>query len=150
MFYFNKDYKDLSFLPRKLQKAIKWYRKSSFSKLSDEKNYFSKEGFAVKAVIEIKNRKTCLFESHKKVIDVHCIVSGEEIMEIAHPKQLKIHKKYNKEIDAALYQPGRKQTLVMVLKPGDIVVLYPEDAHMPGIRSGQKKFVKKIILKVKV
>jgi len=70
-------------------------------------------------------------------------------MEIAHISEVKIFKKYDPVCDAALYKLGKRPFLPLRLNKGDIVILFPEDAHMPCINYEGVKTVKKVILKVK-
>lgn len=88
----------------------------------------------------------CFFEAHREYIDVHLIVSGEEIIGHNEPSALEITQPYDEEGDAELYQ-GNIQTQ-LALKPGWFAVFLPGEPHLVGLRSGESVPVQKIVAKV--
>jgi YhcH/YjgK/YiaL family protein len=85
-------------------------------------------------------------EAHRKYIDLHYIISGNEIIGCAPKAEQKVLKEYDSENDYLLYDGD--MSLVKML-PGMFAIFYPDDLHMPGI-SEDKKTVKKIVMKVKI
>lgn len=85
-------------------------------------------------------------EVHQKYIDVHFPLSGEEIYgwsaieDLGSPRE-----KFDVENDFALYD--EKAKTYFTLRPGEFLIVYPEDAHAPII--GKGKF-RKAIAKVKL
>ena len=90
------------------------------------------------------------FEAHRKYIDIQYVVSGRELMGWAHLEKLMTTIPYNETKDA-LYGvvPPEKVTFVHY-GAGQAVVLYPTDAHSPGLADGDAEAVKKIIVKIAV
>lgn len=84
-------------------------------------------------------------EMHRKYIDVHVLLAGEEkigwkpIEEIEH-----YTKEYAEEGDCALSDDAPH--FYATLKPGDFAVVFPEDPHAPAIGKGK---IRKLICKVK-
>ena len=88
------------------------------------------------------------FEAHRTYIDVQFIVSGEEVIRVTDVSPLTETVPYDAERDIAFYKqaPGND----MHLRPGDFVILFPEDAHLPLIPVGAPGPVRKVVVKVKV
>jgi len=108
-----------------------------------------KNNFALEQVYVSKNRDECFFESHKKYIDVQCIVEGEEIIEVTNVNNLAVAMNYDKELDLIKYG-DIDQSSSIILKKGDIAIFYPEDAHMPCIKLNDFSKVVKTVVKVAV
>lgn len=87
-------------------------------------------------------------EGHKQYIDVHYLVSGEEILACAATGRVQETRPYDAAGDVWLGTlPGREAHLIH-LRAGDIAVLYPADLHAPGLVAGAATPVKKIVVKV--
>ena len=93
--------------------------------------------------------ESCM-EHHKRYIDVMWMVSGEEIIGTCPVAQLQeITKPYSSEIDAALAKLVPVYTEVKI-GAGDVVILFPEDAHAPSMDLHGTAHVQKYIAKVEV
>ena len=102
--------------------------------------------YVTKAVEDAK------FESHKKFIDVQLILSGKEIIGVMPTERMRLGKcigEYNPEKDVELYRECGEYE-ANVLEPGDFLILYPEDGHMPGVHADGPSEMKKIVLKIPV
>ncbi len=87
------------------------------------------------------------FESHRKYIDIQCLVSGEEIIGVTPVEKLAVATPYDEKKDVAFYAfPAKYDQLRML--PGDFVVLFPEDGHLPLCHSGGPHELFKVVLKV--
>lgn len=95
------------------------------------------------------DEKEKLFESHRENVDIQLLLSGEEIMEVTDVRQLQIAQLYDSEVDRTLYAPSGIAAKV-VLRPGSIMVLYPNDAHRSMCYNGKESAVKKIVGKIKI
>lgn len=88
-------------------------------------------------------------ESHRKWIDIQWIVEGTEEIDCANISGLEILEKYDEERDIMFWKP-REDMMRAVLSPGSYVVLYPEDAHAPGINRTGSGHIVKIVGKVRI
>lgn len=85
-------------------------------------------------------------EAHRQYLDIHILLSGEErigwraIGDCGTPS-----KEYNQEEDYMLWD--KEATSYVDLKPGQFVIVYPEDAHAPLIGTGD---IRKLIVKALV
>lgn len=111
-----------------------------------EKIVLDDENFVLAQAYMTRSRDQGFFESHRKYIDVQCVLEGEEIMEVEPTQRLAVTQPYNDDKDVIKYaDTSRASTLL--LKKGDLAVFYPEDAHMPCLTAGENpcKVVKAVI-----
>jgi YhcH/YjgK/YiaL family protein len=87
------------------------------------------------------------WESHRKFIDIQCIISGEEKMGVCPVTDATVTKEYDEKRDVANYSAEGK---FYVGGPGEFFIFFPADAHRPNITPGGNKVVKKIVIKVRV
>jgi biofilm protein TabA len=91
--------------------------------------------------------ETSQFEEHRKYIDIHYLVRGNELIGSANPTSLRQKKPYSAEIEAALYERPAKYTRLM-LKPGEFTVFFPGQAHMPGCYVEKSEVIRKVVVKI--
>ena len=91
--------------------------------------------------------ETAEFEAHRKYIDVHYLIRGQEMIGSATIASLRQIKPYTPEDDAEIYErPGKYRRLI--LKPGEFAVFFPGQAHMPGCYTKRSEEIKKVVVKV--
>ncbi len=96
-----------------------------------------------------KARDAAKLETHRKYVDIQVLLSGSECLEIFPKNGLKVSQPYNPEKDAEFYQVPADAPVRITLSPGEFLVFFPEDAHMPGLMSGNvSQPVKKVVIKV--
>ncbi len=89
-------------------------------------------------------------EAHKAYVDVMVMLDGVETVYVQHAEQLKeITQPYNSDTDALLGKLSEQATAV-ILRPGDFLILFPQDAHMPGCHAHEPSSVKKVIGKIRI
>ncbi len=86
------------------------------------------------------------WESHKKMIDLQLIISGEEKMGVYPVLKSTVTKEYDEKKDVANYSADGK---FYVAGPGTFFIFFPTDAHRPNITPGGNKVVKKLVFKIK-
>ncbi len=100
--------------------------------------------FINNVLVEGKEQSTQPMEAHKRYIDIHVLLEGEERVGWADIDKLgEPSKAYDEPDDYMLYE--QEATSYVDLKPNEFVIVYPEDAHAPVI--GQDK-IRKLIVKV--
>lgn len=87
------------------------------------------------------------WESHRKYIDVQCIITGDEKMgEWPVAEATTITRPYDEAKDVANYTaPGK----FYIVRAGSFIIFFPGEAHRPNITPGGNKVVKKIVVKVR-
>lgn len=101
---------------------------------------------AISSVYESKPRSEIPYESHLKNIDLQYVLLGNEIIEVNSKKNLKVLKEYDPEKDVIFYDNSTLGSSLL-MSPGLISILFPEDAHIPGIISKEKEMMSKIVIK---
>ena len=86
-------------------------------------------------------------EAHRNFLDIQYIVKGEEIMGWAPTETLTPADEYNPTKDKQMYS-GHVD--FMRIAEGYCYVVWPEDAHMPGVYLTEPNAVTKLVVKLKV
>ena len=85
-------------------------------------------------------------ESHKKYLDIHYIIDGAELFGWKHISCVRNPEgEFDEEKDFILYNDQEYHEVL--LKKGDFAIVYPEDVHLPGIKTEQ---LHKVVLKIKL
>jgi biofilm protein TabA len=83
-------------------------------------------------------------EAHRRYVDIHFIVKGIESIGIANVNDLEAGV-YD---DQTHYVPMMGALDFVSLREGSFMVLYPQDAHMPGVAINTPQPIKKVVIKV--
>lgn len=95
-----------------------------------------------------KPEADCLFEAHRKYIDVHYILAGEEKIATADVHKLKEEKPFDAEKDIGFYT-GTASGSYVLKAGGDFMICFPSDAHKVGMMTKTPADVKKIVAKIR-
>lgn len=130
------------FLNERFKRALEFIRKS---KTLASGNYEICEGvtasIADRVAIPQGQRR---MEGHMKYADIQYLLRGEERIGFTSLKGAKIDEAYDEKRDVAFYQA--QDIKILKLKPGDFMILFPQDLHMPQI--GENNKIRKIVVKV--
>lgn len=106
--------------------------------------------FAIVMSYRTFSPETALFEAHKEYVDIQTVLVGGEGFECDFCDGLSTQTPYDKSRDIALYKRTRPGITRVDVYPGTFVMLYPNDAHMPGLMIGnEEKVIKKVVIKIK-
>lgn len=99
----------------------------------------------------VKNYQTRLpeqgrWEAHKEYIDIQFVAAGEENMGYADKAEMQEVEYVEQKEQIVLKGEGQ----YLKMKPGNFMILFAHDAHMPCMAIDQPIPVKKIIVKVKI
>ncbi|WP_449314731.1 YhcH/YjgK/YiaL family protein [Rubneribacter sp.] len=86
-------------------------------------------------------------EAHRRYCDIHCMVSGEELIQYAPLEGLIEIGSFDEEADGGRYGTPPWCSSI-VLRAGQLAVFAPGDAHKPGCSFGAAKPVRKVVVKV--
>ncbi|MGE0478968.1 MAG: YhcH/YjgK/YiaL family protein [Phycisphaerae bacterium] len=87
------------------------------------------------------------WEAHRRYIDVQCVARGVERLGFSPLEAMRVVQEYDADRDIAFFAGSGE---FVTLAPGAFVVLWPQDAHMPGVACGAPADVRKIVIKVAV
>ena len=104
--------------------------------------------FAIVQEYESKESKECRFEGHRKYIDIQCVLSGTEIVQVVNISDSQSVSQYVSDNDIEFFECKIKPK-EYIIKENDFCVLWPSDIHKPGICFLEHCKVKKIVVKVK-
>lgn len=106
--------------------------------------------FALVQTYQTKPVENALFEAHRKYIDVQYVHSGRETILWAPLAAMKDETMaYDDGKDAALWKLVRDVTPLR-MAPGHFSILFPQDAHAPGVEWEGPEEVFKVVVKVAV
>ena len=102
--------------------------------------------YAIVQEYETLDRTQGTWEAHRRYIDLQCVVAGTERIGYAHVNRL-TPGRYDEERD---FLPLSGEGDFLTLGPGDFMLLFPEDAHMPRIAVSASEIVRKVVVKIAV
>ena len=109
--------------------------------------HLSNDVYVTISAYQTKKKEEIWFESHREYIDLQYVIEGSEYIALSH-NAIENIVLYNKEKDIAFYTANvEKQLLADSTR---FFLFFPEDLHQPCINIGSSKYVKKIVIKIKV
>jgi biofilm protein TabA len=93
-----------------------------------------------------KEFEASAWESHRKYIDLHYVIKGQETIGAAPVSKATVTKPYNDATDNANYNAEGQY---YVATPDMFFLFFPADAHRPNIKIAGYDVVKKIVIKIK-
>ena len=134
-------------LNKNFEKAFQFLKREDLETLALGKYEIDGEDvFAMVQEYETKDLENAKYEAHKKYIDIQYMLQGTENMGYSSIDKLEITSPYSEEKDIMFLEGDVK---LIVLNTKDFFVLFPEDAHMPGMTIKEKAKVKKVLVKVR-
>lgn len=137
------------YLEQKFKNAYQWLKEHDTANMEDGTYDICDGVFAMVQRYDTIPFSEARFESHKDYYDIQYIAKGTESFGMALVKDCELVETIEKN-DVSFYKTPKFYTQVN-LKPGDLVVVPPEEVHQPRAQyNGQKDFVVKVVIKVKV
>lgn len=137
------------YLEQKFKNAYQWLKEHDTANMEDGTYDICDGVFAMVQRYDTIPFSEARFESHKDYYDIQYIAKGTESFGMALVKDCELVETIEKN-DVSFYKTPKFCTQVN-LKSGDLVVVPPEEVHQPRAQyNGQKDFVVKVVIKVKV
>ena len=127
-------------------KGLLLLRDTDFSVLEDKRYELEGEDFFFITSYETQEVNDAP-EAHQKYIDIQCLISGTEKMNVGALEEMTDEVMEKRGADIRFYH-GPTDTVMLV--PGKFAVLFPGDAHAPNIACGAPAHCRKVVVKVKV
>ena len=110
-----------------------------------------KKLYATLNLFETQPDDKLFFEAHKDYLDIHVVIEGEERMDIAETSTLTPDETASKpENDFYAFTDKAPAHQSIILRHGDFLVAFPQDAHrVKGQVSGPSD-VRKVVFKIKL
>ena len=126
-------------------KVLEFIQKCNLEELPFGRNEISDDSvFANVVEAKPKGREDAQIEIHRKYIDVHVPLSGDEIIGYTPLEELP-YAEFVEADDAALYPTALAARDYFNVKKGEFAIFFPQDGHAPAIT---ETALKKIIVKV--
>lgn len=90
----------------------------------------------------------CLFEGHRKYIDLQMLISGQECIQVQNKQDCRLVEEYDEERDVAFY--CATNWMNFYLDGSNFILLTPADLHNPSLKIQEKCKVKKYVFKIMV
>ncbi len=136
--------------PEKWEKAFNWLKSNDLNSL--ELKRYDIDGDNVYATVSeylSKNEEDARYEAHRKYIDIQYVAAGKELIGIAPISQKKdVLEPYNATKDIEFFTVNGGENHLAL--PDRFFILFPDDAHRPGLKDGENSPVRKVVVKVKV
>ena len=137
------------YLEQKFKNAYQWLKEHDTANMEDGTYDICDGVFAMVQRYDTIPFSEARFESHKDYYDIQYIAKGTESFGMALVKDGELVETIEKN-DVSFYKTPKFYTQVN-LKSGDLVVVPPEEVHQPRAQyNGQKDFLVKVVIKVKV
>ena len=106
------------------------------------------KSFGIGLEYETKSRENCLWEAHRKYVDIHLVLSGEEMIDITDIGKMNSSKEYDDKGDYELFT-GDGDHLIKLTK-GYFLALDPCDVHRTSIKIDNEVALTKYVLKYEI
>ena len=133
-------------LSPRIEEALKFLETTDFT--DAEEGRIDIDGDNIYALVQRYNTKPedeGKWEAHRKYTDIQMVVEGSESVCVVNVDYLDIIQEYNIEKDVEFYEGDGD---FLQLNEGEFVILFPHDAHMPGIEVEESDKVLKVVIKV--
>ena len=130
---------------KRVQDAIVRIRSGELDSLDCGRHEWSNGVFVT--VSSYQTKESGMYEAHRKYIDIQYILDGSERIDVADVEKMRITQDYAEDKDLVF---GEAEGTPYYLNAGQYLVLYPEEAHRPGMKAGSVGTVKKAVIKVPV
>ena len=145
-----KDLNQYKGISKNLDKAIEYILSGEYKKGIPGKNIIDGDNlyFNYPSCAMTKEIRDGFFEGHKKYIDIHIVISGEENLGYTPRSEVTIKQKYDSEGDCELYYGALKN--IFHVTEDRFVMFFPDEPHMALLKVGEIKEITKVIFKVLV
>ena len=135
-------------LSKRIAKAFKYVDSTDFSRIEPGRYEIEDDNiFAIVNEYETKNVNDCVLEAHRKFIDIQYICSGVELIGVAPLVNQIPTKEYDETKDCAFFN---EETSFVKMTGGMFAIFFPDDLHMPGVKTDSISKVKKVVIKVRI
>ena len=135
-------------LSKRIKIALKFLQNDELLKMEPGKYQIDKNNvYALVQNYESKLSYEGKWEAHRKYVDIQYVLEGTEKIGYYLINNLELLNEYNEKDDYILFK-GKGEMLVF--NTGTFAIFYPTDAHMPSMAIDDPKFVKKVVVKVKL
>jgi YhcH/YjgK/YiaL family protein len=135
-------------LPSGLTRALEYLRATDMRSVALGRHDLDGDRlFALVQEYTTRSADQCVWEAHRRYVDVQFVVTGAERMGVASLAHLREREAYDAARDVAFFEPG---TEFVTIRAGVFAIFGPEDVHSPCHAAGRPGLVRKVVVKVAV
>jgi len=135
-------------LPARLARALDYLRTTDMRTVALGRHDLDGDDlFALVQEYTTRAADQCVWEAHRRYIDVQFVVTGAERMGVASLAQMREREAYDAARDVAFFEPGSE---FVTIRAGMFAIFGPEDVHSPGHAAGEPAVVRKVVVKASV
>ena len=132
----------------RLKQGFEWLKNNDMVNMPDGKHII--DGDKIFANVQSYDTKDdAPFEGHRKYIDIQYMIKGTEKVGVTDYLNCSATEEYSEEKDIEFLK-SNVESDYQILQEGNFLVFFPQDAHQPALDNNQKRFVKKVIVKVAI
>ncbi len=135
-------------LSEQIRRAFQFLQQTDLQNMEDGK--YEIDGDRLYASVETymtKPRESGEWEAHRRYIDLQYVIHGAEKIGYAPLCRMLPLDNYDPDQDIQFFAGDGDD---LTLSDGQFIILFPQDAHMPGIAIDRLETVKKIVVKMAV
>jgi len=107
--------------------------------------------FAMVDRYQTKPIEEALYDAHRKYLDVQCVLSGSELLLWAPLDSMQeLVRPYEDAKDVMKWRAVQDYCTELRMTPSAFAILFPQDAHSPGVQWEKQQQVTKVVVKVAV
>ncbi len=130
-----------------VETALRYLQNTDFSSIAAGRHELDGGCYAMVQDYTTNPREQKRWEAHRAYIDVQFIASGKESIGYAGTCDLDVVESYDAANDIEWFEGSGS---FVTAAEGTFVLLFPHDAHMPGVHADGPGNVRKVVVKVPV
>jgi YhcH/YjgK/YiaL family protein len=135
-------------LPARLARALEYLRTTDMRSMAPGRHDLDGDRlFALVQEYTTRAADQCVWEAHRRYIDVQFLAMGNERMGYAPLSAMREREPYDAARDVAFFEPGSE---FVTIREGMFAIFGPEDVHSPGHVAGEPTLVRKVVVKAEV
>ena len=141
-----KNAKTYYLLSENIKKGLQWLENNNLETLEAGRYYIDSDRIYVN-IDQYETKDVANYEAHRKYIDIKYMIKGNEYIGVTDIENCSTCIDYDNDKDIEFFKANDE---FQTLKTGEFLILYPQDAHKPCIKNGDKAFCKKAVVKIKI
>ena len=134
-------------LSQDLRRALEYLRQTDLASLPAGRHAIEGDRmFALLQDYTTRPADECIWEAHRRHIDVQYVVRGVERMGYQALALARERQPYDPDRDVTFFEPG---TDYLTVSSGTFVVFTPQDVHSPSVAAGAPSAVRKVVVKIR-
>ena len=135
-------------LPERLARALEYLRTTDLQSIALGRHDLDGDRlFALVQEYTTLTAEQCVWESHRRYIDVQFVATGAERMGYAILSQMREREPYDGARDVTFFEPGSE---FVTIRAGMFAIFGPDDVHSPCHAAGLPARVRKVVVKAAV